>query len=736
MNLKFALVRVSEPTDTRQINYQTSMGAQTDLTCLLLCHFGFILCGFHRTECAQKIPSKQKKRKRLPASEVEDVTDGESARITQRVTPPAMVTSMLPHTSPLRRSPRRTNNHSHNSSNLKQSALLSVQPLTSPGGATGRYSASAGKRRKFTSALSAAALREEDRVASGSTPQEQMLPVIPPYGNAKLMENGGASDVFAEGLAELPNSDLAKEIFGNSNANSSTTITKNADGLVSHEDDNFDFFLKSSPGTIMRSFNLASPQKVGQDVQDLGAQTILAPPPAFSFSLSPLRNPAASAISQGTSAVFSPLGSSLSTPFRTFMNAGKGRERATSEQPPASHSKLVEELNLLDQSAAGVEPGHDAHHKIIPSLTQFISSDDNLLGAGSNVQINLLPPTADRRLGGSLGPSKAQQTISDVAEGFLSDSVMNEFTTFYLDSSNNLFSPTPFNPKSDVSGKAALAPLTLQFENVKQQSLSPLTCLSSEMDVDLSNLPPSSPPPLPDSRGQNLSMHASSTSIANMRDFWSTFNSGLTATSNGHLGFGNLDDGQSPISVTTTITQGGTPQETLPVQEVVSASKLSNAAGYAHYSHTANDAMGGAQNPMMEYIQQTTFGESPLSLDTDGSIDPLFNYFPQFADSSMDTTGSHTHHRQSSTSSVSSAFLERLKGRPVNKAKSSSMGLSWSDSTGSSSSIVSIPTADLTARSRLSQQQKAEETNVPLGTSARGVLALESDTESFFNSVT
>lgn len=607
---------------------------------------------------------------------------------------------ILPNTSPLRRSPRR-----HASSSLNRSTLLSAQPLTSPTG-LGSH-AQSGKRRKFTSALSAAALRVESNTAEGLTPDEgSFIQEIPQF---KLHTSGRDTGTNRNDYDATPQQ--AKEVFGNPAPSNLLPSTK--EGPISHEDEGFNFFLNASPGTIMRSFNIMSPQKNGTPTNDPSSIATLRAFP--NIGLSPLQNKIISSDAVGTSAVFSPLGSSLSTPFRALLNpnaaAGKGRERATSEQPPASHSRLMQELELRDSDTTQGQQILDVPGKPSIAAPQFLSSDDNLLGSASNVQINLLPATADRRQGG-----KPDATAEN---HLLSDSIMNDFNSFLLNSSNGLFSPTPFIPKQDAAGKPALAPLTLPnlHDSTKQRSLSPLAVLSSEMDIDLSNLPPSSPPPLP---GRSTSgQHISSASLANVQDFWNTFNAGMTSNG-GYLasnrngpGNGQMDDGQSPISISTTVTQGGTPQD-VPISHDTGPSE----PGQSHVPSVSRVSKTGTSSNM----------DSPLSLqDNDSVQDPLFEYFSFGNDVAGGSTHDYvSHQRQSSASSVSSAFLERLKkstggqgsGSNVTRSSSSSMAMTWSDSTASVSSLASLPVTDLTARSKLLQKQKALEeakrTSIPI----------------------
>ncbi|KAK9898763.1 hypothetical protein P389DRAFT_167312, partial [Cystobasidium minutum MCA 4210] len=651
--------------------------------------------------------------------------------------------AILPNTSPLRRSPRR-----HQSSSLNRSSFLSAQPLTSPTGLSnpsrGPKSSliiaenvgPSGKRRKFTTALSAAALRVETKTAEGRTPDEgsflQSIPQFKPQINGKdavfnLSDNNATLQQAKEVFGDSNKSNAPPAAVGAGPSSNANLNTPAIDGMISHEDASFDFFLNASPGTIMRSFNIMSPKKNGTPTNDPpSAATIKASFP--NLGLSPLQSRILASDATGTSAVFSPLGSSLSTPFRALLNpasATKGRERATSEQPPASHSRLMQELDLRDA------PDGQNQQQILSvphpnGAPQFLSSDDNLLGSASNVQINLLPATADRRQGG-----KTAETGNAANNLLLSDSMMNDFNAFLLNSSNGLFSPTPFIPKPDTAGKPALAPLTLPHDAIKQQSLSPLAMLSSEMDVDLSNLPPSSPPPLP---GSSMVHHASSNSLANVQAFWNTFNSGfsnngnyLASNKNGMQTGQQIDDGQSPISVSTTVTQGGTPQD-MPISHDTGPSEPGHSV--IEEKGSTRSASAASRNRVAKAGTSSNV-ESPLSLiDTDSMHDPLFEYFSFANDTNGSTAHDYVshHHRQSSASSVSSAFLERLKkstsgqgsstSASAARSSSSSMAMTWSDSTASVSSLASMPVTDLTARSKLLQKQKALEeakrTNVPI----------------------
>jgi hypothetical protein len=661
------------------------------------------------------LPSKQAQKKKRKAG---DGNEEESNSVfLQSDSIPAVNRTGQTLTSPLRRSPRR-----HATPGLNRSTLLSAQPLTSPTGSGSRnVFETASKRRKFTTALSAAALREEGRVAGGLTPKlEGDLPRIPSYSG----ESRSSLQQTPRASAAIPGLSVsvehAKEVFGSRTSTVQAEKSKVFAGEtpINHEDESFNFFLNASPSTIMRSFNVPSPKKSttpGADAGMLGARSF---PPLG--TMSPMRSASLVNELKITSAVFSPLGSSLSTPFRALLQGTtKCRERATSEQPPASHSRLYEELLLRDAPTEHVTG--DAAAQLKPSAAnQFISSDDNLLGSTSNVQINLLPATADRR-------NLVQESGNAQA---LSDSIMKDFGSFFLNSSSTgLFSPTPFASKVEGVGKLDLAPLTLQFDAVKQQSLSPLATLSSEMDIDLSNLPPSSPPPLPTSynaRAGSSYGHVSQNSVADVRDFWSNFNAGLGNKSNGSYlasrgsHASGLDDGQSPISVTTSVTQGGTPQDT-PISHDTGPSEPAldeqePVTGMAESAdHTATYSANGPQD-MHSVVQ---LKEEPL--------DPLFEYFSFDAESSGLAGSPYTthHQRQSSASSVSSAFLDRLKKSTGTSSSavsrsSSSMGLAWSDGTAvSSSSMASMPVTDLTARSRLMQQQQktrelAKMTNVPI----------------------
>lgn len=603
------------------------------------------------------------------------------------------------------------------SSSLNRSSLLSAQPVTSPTGLGSRSSSTggpfAGKRRKFTTALSAAALREENKTAEGLTPDEgSLLAQIPSF---KHQLNG------KDAVFDIGESVQANGAYGISAPTLDDVKPTANDAPISHEDESFNFFLNASPGAIMRSFNIMSPKKNSTPTNDLSSAATLKGFP--NIGLSPLQSRILASESQGTSAVFSPLGSSLSTPFRALLNPGsKGRERATSEQPPASHSRLMEELVCRDTDRDGPQQILNVPQKNNGTgVPQFLSSDDNLLGAASNVQINLLPATADKRQGG-------KETLNN--DQLLSDSIMNDFNTFLLNSSTGLFSPTPFIPKPDNAGKPALAPLTLPYDTMKQQSLSPLAILSSEMDIDLSNLPPSSPPPLP---GSNTTQHMSSNSIANVENFWSNFNAGFAnngnylASNKGGMNGGQLDDGQSPISITTTVTQGGTPQD-LPISHDTGPSEpgRSQQEDKMIFGQTATSLSRPATARTGTASSFNT--ESPVSLlDTDSIQDPLFEYFAFVEDVRNGSTNDYaSHQRQSSASSVSSAFLAKLKksaagqeGHGGGRSSSSNMAMTWSDSTAaSSSSLTSLPETDLTARSKILQKQKALEeakrTNVPI----------------------
>ena len=132
--------------------------------------------------------------------------------------------------------------------------------------------------------------------------------------------------------------------------------------------------------------------------------------------------------------LFSP-GGALSTPFRNAIFA-----RAHSEQPPSSHQRLQSQLN------SGVTNANNP------------SSDEMTLGG--DLQINLQPPSADRRLGANALLSRASPSLiaskvggEDAKEGGYhppSDSlaIVDDFSTFLLNTSSSLFAPATPTPNS------------------------------------------------------------------------------------------------------------------------------------------------------------------------------------------------------------------------------------------------------------------------------------------------
>ena len=293
-----------------------------------------------------------------------------------------------------------------------------------------------------------------------------------------------------------------------------------------------------------------------------------------------------------------------------------------------------------------------------------LSSEDLIATADStDLQINLLPPTADRRFALHAAQSRNAQDngkVLDSANNSLT--LLDEFSTFLLKTSSSLSSPSPprcigaktTSPSFSGIGKRSLLPLQMQKQRSALSILSSGT--SSDFDVepplDMLDLPPSSPPPLP----------SSSTARGLMNSFLGQLVSPGTA----------FEDGQSPISVTTTATNEGTPPE---------------APSNDRPSHTASNTVPHMPAERYEYFwldSDLSMGQSNDSIDLEtgkdnGNEDPLLSFF-------------------SSTSSFNKNHIF---------SSSSSTGMTYSDSTASSSSLASFNISDpRNMATRMHQQHK------------------------------
>jgi len=349
--------------------------------------------------------------------------------------------------------------------------------------------------------------------------------------------------------------------------------------------------------------------------------------------------------------LFSP-GGALSTPFRNAIFA-----RAHSEQPPSSHQRLQSQLN---GGTAGNNP----------------SSEEMTLGG--DLQINLQPPSADRRLAASTLVNRAVKAAdggNDAGDPHPpSDSlaIVDDFSAFLLNTSSSLFSPSPprngriqsqnsplrrtLLPSYTSAGtsitKASLASLQLPAALLRRNSAPhvPLASAapSSDFDIDsnfdIRDLPPSSPPPLPSAHHSNMQIFLNS------------------------LGNNSLDDGQSPISATTSVTAGGTPQEVLLAPRADVQHTLNPSFSLGNGTRNTEERDDWLDPPLRSSTSYSH--KSSLSLDSacqDDADDALFSLF---------TNGD---------------LSDNNGNEATNAGSSATMGLTWSDSTASSASLSSLP---------------------------------------------
>lgn len=264
------------------------------------------------------------------------------------------------------------------------------------------------------------------------------------------------------------------------------------------------------------------------------------------------------------------------TPYRTT----HGRlGRSLSEQPPltltapAAHPYIQDRLRL---------------HSALSSDELHERTD------GPKLQIHLLPPTADRgraarshttQLNDGLGLGSDHLLHSDSMDCAMdpfSDSIVDDFQSFLLKTGSSLFSPTVTRETSEPTTTATWEPGQAPSGSTQQEEprLAPIPypasvsarrlwnpqaaakpslhlrgqtahqapAPSSDFDFDIRNLPPSSPPPLPAPYDAN----AASQYLGGQAGYHS-----YPMAARVH----DRDDAQSPISVTTTVTAAGTPQE-------------------------------------------------------------------------------------------------------------------------------------------------------------------------------
>ena len=440
-----------------------------------------------------------------------------------------------------------------------------------------------------------------------------------------------ARRVFAEKQTD-PNR-LAES---NSGVHSSGHVPGLPDLMPDLEDTNMEWLMNASPGTAVRSI-LGRGAAIAEGLNESPSKAIsryLAELPGINLDIPPFVGSAGvTKIGreqtetnqdeltwdvENDHSIFSP--GSLSTPFRNAIFA-----RAVSEQPPASHSRLLAQMDL---NLTGGPP----------------SSDDKLSGAGSlDLQINLLPPTADRRLALQAAQARnAHGTIGLQAAANDPLAVLDDFSSFLLQTSSSLFSPSPprraasggFSPSRLANTRPSLPPLLFKArgQSVPLSHSGHSSDADFESNFDVKDLPPSSPPPLPSASAADV--------------FTGSFVGQRAGTAC------LTDDGQSPISIGTSFTNGETPQEAgQPITQL--SSRLSS--GQQHGVGREYDWLDpGSMSSKHKNIIDLTGGEGTEDED------PLSNFFSS--------------HSGTAYGHVSSIF---------------SKDLTWSESTASSSSFVS-----------------------------------------------
>ena len=419
---------------------------------------------------------------------------------------------------------------------------------------------------------------------------------------------------------------------------------------------------------------------------------------------------------------FSPLGSSLSTPFRNAImsssnitSPSKRRaspSRATSEQPPASHEKLFATVHY-----APPHPEMATNDSLAPSVGTFQtyvhpSSDDTNLGFNASLhpRINLLPATADRSRSGTTTAAPGRSSAAYYASDFTSDhpssypdGILDDFSSFLLKTSSSLMtSPSPPR-KTAQRASGSLAPTAQLLRrnstptpHTRAVASAPSSELDFEMDknntadpesvshepVHIRDLPPSSPPPLPpsDSSMMDFEHHqhqhnGSGTFHSAYQDYLDDLMAGSDGFPYGSRGGGDGGgmQGQSPISVGTTATpatQGGTPQDQGDASLYGgSAKKPAGVFG------TFSEARGSSAAALARAQEQATAPPSTVTLDDfcfgNDDNDPLLNFF-------SNGNGNGNGRAQQAT-----GIADKLR---ASAASGASSALTWSSSAASSSS--------------------------------------------------
>jgi len=534
------------------------------------------------------------------------------------------------------------------------------------------------KRRKFTTALSKAALSEENRHTSvpllgGGDEEYEMTDSDNNNSNNKRYLAISGKRGFSRGQSSPPRLQPMQNQSFDFMLDPASDLP---DGFSEAANIDMDFLMNASPGTAIRSA-LGGGSLSNSTQNTPGNNNNESPGKMLSRYLKDLQRggslegmnldiPAFEDLQHNTSTsrgnntlndgnLFSP-GGALSTPFRNAIFA-----RAHSEQPPSSHQRLQSQLN--------------------GGTTNNPSSDEMTLGG--DLQINLQPPSADRRLAAnsllnraspSLAGGKAGNDANEAGYHPPSDSlaIVDDFSAFLLNTSSSLFSPSPprngqilsqnsplrktLLPSYTSAGtsitKASLASLQLPTNLLRRNSAphAPLASAAPSSDFDLESnfdirdLPPSSPPPLPSAHHHHPS---------NMQIFLNS------------LGNNSLDDGQSPISATTSVTAGGTPQEVLLAPRGDTRQGLN--PSFSLGTGSRND---GEKDDWLDPSLRTSTGtySHKLSLSVDSACQDD-TFFDLFTNGGISDGGNNT----------------------VAAGGSTNMGLTWSDSTASSASLSSMP---------------------------------------------
>jgi hypothetical protein len=207
---------------------------------------------------------------------------------------------------------------------------------------------------------------------------------------------------------------------------------------------------------------------------------------------------------------------------------------------------------------------------------------------------------------------------------------------------------------------------------------------AEQLDINMADLPPSSPPPLPS---------ASTSAGTAYQNYLDSFLAGFSGN--------GAEDTQSPISVGTSATQGGTPQENLPSftapinNQGVPAGKSPFSTGNNVYGDRENQSsetsydvdmtlLAGAGNKSMNGVDDTFNILSQLDEGVSMEEDPLLSFFGQQQQQSQSQPQGGAGHGKPSNPVVNKL---RYSAVAAAGATSENMALTWSESTASSSSI-------------------------------------------------